>query len=479
MLLAQAASHTLAASTLLAASSARVTTKSTPGVINGEDMTRVRAVEAWLDKGGPPPQSWEVKTKADVSIGKELARGRSKCVRHGRLGTRKVVVVAVCPVSNSSAFAGHNYKELHAAGEARKRRQHLVEEMYFLEVLRGRPGIPTLRGAFLENGDLSIVVDDCGARITRVDHKRQPIASDAWRAFAKRDPLGAARALLEVFRSVVDYGGYLIKDFTPHQFTLHGNKLYLVDGPDVALDGPMAAFLRGRPGLCGSQLVEGARQRAAACSNALPSLPMQKACRATCPAMRTRFSRGPACCCPYPGTCASTAARDLCHLDQARCYLIQNRPHATDAATAWWALPLILAEARGAAQTAVAVARGRLLDHKGRRATFGFVLNELEESQRPLLRRRLDAKRRQEVERMDRTVNGTDLETPCWGIDVRGRKSCLSYDEALAADAAFPPADVGTVAFVVAWCGDGFGWVADMMARSPGAQKVWTCAQIN
>ena len=161
--------------------------------------------------------------------------------------------------------------------------------------------------------------------------------------------------------------------------------------------------------------------------------------------------------------------------------MIQNRPHATDAATAWWALPLILAEARGAAQTAVAVARGRLLDHKGRRATFGFVLNELEESQRRLLRRRLevervvesDAKRQREVERMDKTINGTALEAPCWGIDVRGRKSCLSYDEALAADAAFPPADVGTVAFVVAWCGDGFDWVADLMARSPGAQKVW------
>ena len=76
---------------------------------------------------------------------------------------------------------------------------------------------------------------------------------------------------------------------------------------------------------------------------------------------------------------------------------------------------------------------------------------------------------------MDRTINGTALEAPCWGIDVRGRKSCLSYDEALAADAAFPPSDVGTVAFVVAWCGDGFDWVADLMARSPGAQKVDLC----
>ena len=139
------------------------------------------------------------------------------------------------------------------------------------------------------------------------------------------------------------------------------------------------------------------------------------------------------------------------------------------------------------AQTAVAVARGRLLDHKGRRATFGFVLHEMEESQRRLLRRRLevdrvvasDAKRQREVERMDKTVNGTALEAPCWGFDVRGRKSCLSYDEALAADAAFPPAEVASIAFVVAWCGDAFDWVADLMARSPGAQKVWTCAQIN
>ena len=188
MLLAQAASHAWAASTMQ------------PGVINGEDMTRVRAADAWLN-GGPPPQHWEVKTKADVSIGKELARGRSKCVRHGRLGREKIVVVAVCPVSNSSNFAGTD--------EAGQRRQHLVEEMYFFEALRGRPGIPTLRGAFLENGDLSIVVDDCGARITGLDHKKQPMASDAWRGFAKRDPLGAATALLEVFRSVVDYGGYL------------------------------------------------------------------------------------------------------------------------------------------------------------------------------------------------------------------------------------------------------------------------------
>ena len=173
---------------------------SAPGVITGEDMTRVRAADAWLN-GGPPPPVWDVKTKEDVSVGKELARGRSKCVRHGRLGRGKIVVVSVLPVSNSSNFAGTD--------EAGQRRQHLVEEMYFFEALRGRPGIPTLRGAFLENGDLSIVVDDCGARITGLDHKKQPMASDAWRAFAKRDPLGAARALLELFRSVVDYGGYL------------------------------------------------------------------------------------------------------------------------------------------------------------------------------------------------------------------------------------------------------------------------------
>ena len=95
--LAAAATNAWAAST---------STRSAPGVIVAEDMARVRAVEAWLEKGAPPPQHWALKSKEDVSIGKELARGRSKCVRHGRLGREKIVVVAVCPVSNSSNFAG-------------------------------------------------------------------------------------------------------------------------------------------------------------------------------------------------------------------------------------------------------------------------------------------------------------------------------------------------------------------------------------
>jgi hypothetical protein len=114
------------------------------------------------------------------------------------------------------------------------------------------------------------------------------------------------------------------------------------------------------------------------------------------------------------------------------------------------------------------------------RRNRSIVLHELEESQRRLLRRRLevervveDVKRQREVERMDKTINGTALEAPCWGFDVRGRKSCLSYDEALAADAAFPPSEVGSVAFVVAWCGDRFDWVSDLMARSRGAPQVW------
>ena len=71
LLLAQAAAATNAwAPTLLLVADALVTVKSAPGVINGEDMTRVRAVEAWLEKGAPPPQQWDVKQKADVSIGK-------------------------------------------------------------------------------------------------------------------------------------------------------------------------------------------------------------------------------------------------------------------------------------------------------------------------------------------------------------------------------------------------------------------------
>ena len=125
--------------------------------------------------------------------------------------------------------------------------------------------------------------------------------------------------------------------------------------------------------------------------------------------------------------------------------------HAVDARRSWWA--------RGAAP----------LGESQRR----LLLRRREVAREVASRRRLDAKRQREVERMDRTINGTALEAPCWGFDVRGRRSCLSYDEALAADAAFPPSDVGSVAFVVAWCGDRFDWVSDLMARSRGAPQVW------
>ena len=366
---------------LLPSTAAETRVKQSPptpalGPINDEDMTRVRLVEKWLDNGGPAPAHWDVRTKADVEVGKELARGRSKCVRHGRIGTAKVVVVAACPVTNatSTKFAARTYNELHASGETIKRKRHVVEELYFFEALRGRPGIPRLRGAFRDDDDLAIVVDDCGSRVAGHDRGGKPRASDAWRAFAKHDPLGAARALLELFRSVVDYGGYVIKDFTPYQFTLHSDRLYVVDGPDLALDGPMAAFFREK----GTEA-------------SLPAVFLQKACRATCE-MKTPFSETTCCCaknCSAPAQrerliercCGSKHTWELCHADRTRCALLQNKPHAHDAATAWWALPLILEEAQGAARAAVAAARGRLL-HKGRRASFGFVLGELEAAAR-------------------------------------------------------------------------------------------------
>ena len=40
-------------------------------------------------------------------------------------------------------------------------------------------------------------------------------------------------------------------------------------------------------------------------------------------------------------------------------------------------------------------------------------------------------------------------------------------------------ASAGRLQQLLDWCGDGFDWVSDLIARSPGAQKVWKCVKIN
>ena len=209
---------------------------------------------------------------------------------------------------------------------------HVVSELYFLESLRGRPGIPTLHGGWLEDDALSYVVADGGSEVTRYPHAHrngkpgEARPSDAWRDFARKDPMRAARALLECFRSFVDYGGFFLSDFSPHQFTLRGASLFVVDGPD-ALDGLMSTFFFDR-GLSGQ--LERRVQRRGNPHALSPNL--DDGCDATRCEDLVRFLDPPSlCCCSSPGGgCADANTKDACLLDRARCALVASRPHAAD-----------------------------------------------------------------------------------------------------------------------------------------------------
>jgi len=61
---------------------------------------------------------------------------------------------------------------------------------------------------------------------------------------------------------------------------------------------------------------------------------------------------------------------------------------------------------------------------------------------------------------------------PCWGSFTNGSRACASYDEALAADSAFPAEATGTATIVTAWCGDALEWAPKLISE-PGPAAVW------
>lgn len=347
--------------------------------VGAEDLDRVLAVERWLLNGTRPAQ-WTVFAERDVTRRDALTAGASKRVSRGRAGSGgdKVVVKTLvvdaahrCPNATACGAAAAR-----ATVDASKRRDHVLAELYYLEGLRGRPGVPRLYGGWRD--PLSIVVADGGSELTSYPSKRtrhQPSLSPAWKAFCAEDPVAAAVALLECFRSFAEYGGFFLSDFSPHQFTLRGSAVFLVDGPD-ALDGAVAAFLRDRG------LDAGLRRP-------FRAVDADRACAASCPSADPPIPRN-VCCCARArrGECASAAERDACGADRRRCFLISRKPHTHDAGTAWWALPAVVDRApKGAARTAVAAVAARLAaPDPGDRPTFSEAVASLREGRPPTIR---------------------------------------------------------------------------------------------
>ena len=99
-----------------------------------------------------------------------------------------------------------------------------------------------LYGAFFtDNGTkVSLVAQRAGRPLARGKGTRasRTMLLKEWKNWCQSKPLEALRALLLCFRSFAEVGGSFLKDFSPHQFTVGKNEVFLIDGPD-ALSGPL------------------------------------------------------------------------------------------------------------------------------------------------------------------------------------------------------------------------------------------------
>ena len=115
-------------------------------------------------------------------------------------------------------------------------------EVMYLELNRGRRGVPRLYGGWRDAREDRVyyVVQRAGSPIV-VDEVSNN-SSAAWLAFCRADPAGAATALIECFRSFTS-SGYFMEDLHGAQFTLAGNDVYAIDAPETLPDAPVTAVM--------------------------------------------------------------------------------------------------------------------------------------------------------------------------------------------------------------------------------------------
>ena len=208
---------------------------------------RLDHLQALLHRGhahATPLPTWNVRRRdADAIDWTPLANGSAKAVASGAWrGTRVVRKRVKCtdPITTLAHTRGRRKRPL---PKMEKHFAEAVAELFFMEHLRGRPGIPVLRGAWYTHQGLEYVVDDAGPPLLGQGAARKTVARD----IARRRPLRLAQALLECFRSFSEEGGYFLDDLTWRQFSLREEAgkppvVTIVDGPK-ALDAPVRPYL--------------------------------------------------------------------------------------------------------------------------------------------------------------------------------------------------------------------------------------------
>jgi hypothetical protein len=211
-------------------------------------------------------------------------------------------------------------------------------EVLYLEVARGRRGVPALYGGWIDRERVYYVVQRAGASL--VQHGTHGRPSKLWSKRCRDAPVEAARALLECFWSFTD-SGYLMEDLHGAQFTLNdAGEVFAIDAPEP------------RPGVPVTATLDWAlwRPKGAAQKNHGHGVP-----RTNCSRDGSSGGRGD---CPETsdvercalGDCirgfeaGARETRGWCR--RSKCVGVDERAHVFDLATRTWALPLILQKGR-------------------------------------------------------------------------------------------------------------------------------------
>ena len=275
-----------------------------------EMLARAATIDAFF-KNATAPATWTVRSRDDLTGPITELYDKAKRVSRAHVKGRRVVVKAGGRhgLSNENRGAGVLYFEL-----------------LYLEALRGAPGIPELLGAWVEDGNVTYVVRDCGQAIGAGTSGKPSVMAPAYARRAEHSPLELTRALLACFQSFA--GSFLLDDLRVTQFTLSGKgDIYLVDGPKVLHNSSL-----------GDQVNNVWHTRHNQEDNTVRTC----ASDGDCPATHRLHS------CLYnvcePGSLPAPEATGTCR-DKA-CLPVSERTHVYDVANRPWLLPFIANNAR-------------------------------------------------------------------------------------------------------------------------------------
>jgi hypothetical protein len=324
-------------------------------------LERVARVDEWMSARlhglrtvRPPP--WLVTSKSQLRTKMvHVADGFHKKVFSSKIdvGGALVPVVIKAPMHTPPAHSQNRVRKLLFS--------QLYFEVLFFEYLRGRPGIPTLYGAWFEqNGTaLHYVVDDGGEKFA--DAKPARLLPKAT-VYATSHPIAFARSLLRCFWSFAELGGGILSDFNAAQFMMNErHEVSIIDSPHVN-EGALHAYLKSK------YPAAPPHEKGKLTFEWYPLWPRPRACSTSDSCAHTR--EGHCCCQGMGGTAqhgkcdprsrAAPESRGICPRAGGTCVQLSAKTHVHDVAAMAFLLPQII-------EAAALPADKRLLGDLGKR----------------------------------------------------------------------------------------------------------------